>query len=130
MDFTKILRLAFLIMMLFISQNIMSQYSKSHYIPPITTTGNGAANPLDQYLYISTPSEIPVNVVIKPMGGSDITGTVSNSNPWAYYIGNGTNTNLIVTAGSLDGIAYNNKGFIIDSEEVKNVSASLFSGSY
>ena len=82
MDFTKILRLAFLIMMIFISQNTMSQYSKSHYIPPITTTGNGAANPLDQYLYISTPSETPVNVVIKPMGGSDITGTVSNSNPW------------------------------------------------
>ena len=130
MDFTKILRLSFLIMMIFISQNIMSQYSKSHYIPPITTTGNGAANPLDQYLYISTPSETPVNVVIKPMGGSDITGTVSNSNPWEYYIGNGTNTNLIVTAGSLDGIAYNNKGFIIESEDLTYVSARLFAGSY
>ena len=130
MDFTKILRLSFLIMMIFISQNTMSQYSKSHYIPPITTTGNGAANPLDQYLYISTPSETPVNVVIKPMGGSDITGTVSNSNPWEYYIGNGTNTNLIVTAGSLDGIAYNNKGFIIESEDLTYVSARLFAGSY
>ncbi|GIR20796.1 MAG: hypothetical protein CM15mP36_00030 [Flavobacteriales bacterium] len=77
----KILRIVFLILIALSSNNTIAQYSKSHYIPPITTTGNGAANPLDQYLYISTPSETPVNVVIKPMGGTDITGTVSNSNP-------------------------------------------------
>ena len=57
-----------------------SQYSKSHYIPPITTTGNGAASPLDQYIYISTPSETPVNVTIRPLGSEEITGLVSNSN--------------------------------------------------
>ena len=32
--------------------NTIAQYSKSHYIPPITTTGNGSANPLDQYLVL------------------------------------------------------------------------------
>ena len=78
MGFMKILRIVFIILIAFSYNNTIAQYSKSHYIPPITTTGNGAANPLDQYLYISTPSETPVNVVIKPMGGSDITGTVSN----------------------------------------------------
>ncbi|NDB78876.1 gliding motility protein, partial [archaeon] len=129
MGFTKMLRLAFLTIIIFISQNTMSQYSKSHYIPPITTTGNGAANPLNQYLYISTPSETPVNVVIKPMGGSDITGTVSNSNPWEYFIGNDINTNLILVSSTLDGNPISNKGFIIESDDLTYVSARLFAGS-
>ena len=66
-----------------------SQYSKSHYIPPITSTGDGPAFPLEQYLYVSTPSESPVNVTIRPMGSEEITGIVSNSNPWEYFIGTG-----------------------------------------
>ena len=99
----KTLKLFLFILILLSSNYLISQYSKSHYIPPLTTTGNGAANPLEQYLYISTPSETPVNVVIKPIGGVDITGTASNSNPWAYYIGSGTNTNLINTTNQLNG---------------------------
>ena len=130
MGFKNILRLLFAMLILLSFEQTLAQYSKSHYIPPITTTGNGAANPLDQYLYISTPSETPVNVIIKPMGGTEISGTVSNSAPWEYYIGSGINTNLIITAGSLDGNPYNNKGFIIESEDLTYVSARLFAGSY
>ncbi|MAW67853.1 MAG: gliding motility protein, partial [Flavobacteriales bacterium] len=126
----KILRAFLITVMVLGFQNVLAQYSKSHYIPPITTTGNGAANPLDQYLYISTPSETPVNVVIKPMGGTEIYGTASNTDPWEFYIGNGTNTNLIITSNSLDGNPYNNKGYIIESEDLTYVSARLFAGSY
>ena len=126
----KILRAFLITVMVLGFQNVLAQYSKSHYIPPITTTGNGAANPLDQYLYISTPSETPVNVVIKPMGGTEISGTASNTDPWEFYIGNGTNTNLIITSNSLDGNPYNNKGYIIESEDLTYVSARLFAGSY
>ena len=107
-----------------------SQYSKSHYIPPITTTGNGAASPLDQYIYISTPSETPVNVTIRPLGSEEITGLVSNSNPWAYFIGTGNETNLIVNTNSLNGSVFNNKGFIVESENLIYVSVRLFSGGY
>ena len=92
----KILKLFLFFLILFSSNHLISEYSKSHYIPPITSTGNGSAIPLEQYLYISTPSETPVNVIIKPMGGAETTGTASNSNPWAYYIGSGINTNLII----------------------------------
>ena len=126
----RILRIVFIILIALSYNNTIAQYSKSHYIPPITTTGNGSANPLDQYLYISTPSETPVNVIIKPMGGAEISGTASNSDPWEYYIGSGINTNLIITAGSLDGNPFDNKGFIIESEDLTYVSARLFAGSY
>ena len=124
------MRFIFLTIAILFFQNSIAQYSKSHFIPPITSTGNGAASPLEQYLYISTPSETPVNVIIKPLGGAEISGTASNSDPWEYYIGSGTNTNLIITTGSLDGSPYNNKGFIIESEDLTYVSARLFAGSY
>ena len=130
MGFMRILRIVFIILIALSYNNTFAQYSKSHYIPPITTTGNGSANPLDQYLYISTPSETPVNVIIKPMGGTEISGTASNSDPWEYYIGSGTPTNLIITAGSLDGNPFDNKGFIIESDDLTYVSARLFAGSY
>ena len=130
MGFMRILRIVLIILIALSYNNTFAQYSKSHYIPPITTTGNGSANPLDQYLYISTPSETPVNVIIKPMGGAEISGTVSNSVPWEYYIGSGTPTNLIITAGSLDGNPFDNKGFIIESDDLTYVSARLFAGSY
>ena len=94
-----------------------------------TTTGNGAANPLEQYLYISTPSETPVNVIIKPLGGTEIIGTTSNSDPWAYYIGTGNNTNLIITTNQLNGDTFDDKGYVIEAEDLVYASARLFTGS-
>ena len=97
MNFSKLLKFFFTLVLIFSYQVSFSQYSKSHYIPPVTSTGNGAANAEVQYIYISTPSENPISVTIFPMGGDPVTNnTVSNSNPWEYYIGNGTNTNLMI----------------------------------
>ena len=105
-----------------------TQYSKSHFIPPITTTGDGAAFPVEQYIYVSTPSETPVSVTIRSLGNEEITGLVSNSNPWAYFIGSGNETNLIVNTNSLNGSVFNDKGFIVESENLIYVSVRLFSG--
>ena len=66
-----------LILFILSSFNLFAQFSKTHYIPPVATTGDGAANPLDQYLYISTPNETPVDVTITPIGGESITVSVS-----------------------------------------------------
>ena len=59
----------------------------------------------------------------------DSTGTVSNSNPWEYFIGNDINTNLILVSSTLDGNPISNKGFIIESDDLTYVSARLFAGS-
>ena len=117
----------FAVILLFYNKTL-SQYSKSHYIPPITSTGDGPAFPLEQYLYISTPSENPINVTIRPLGSEEISGLVSNSNPWAYYIGTGNETNLIVNTNSLNGSVFNDKGFIVESDNLIYVSVRLFSG--
>ena len=126
----KVIKFILVLVLFFLFGELNAQYSKSHYIPPITSTGNGAAAPLDQFLYISTPSETPVNVTIKPLGSTEINGTASNTNPWIYNIGTGSNTNLIITTNNLDGNSFSNKGFIVEAEDLVYVSVRLFAGSY
>ncbi|MGY8919996.1 MAG: IgGFc-binding protein, partial [Flavobacteriales bacterium] len=111
------------------SLNSFSQFSKTHYIPPVATTGSGAANPLDQYLYVSTPNEIPFDVTITPIGGTPTTISVSNSSPYEYSIGNNSNTNLIALTSN-SGEKFTNKGFIVEAEDLVYVSARMFSGGY
>ena len=54
---------------IFITINCFSQFSKTHFIPPLTSQTNLAE---DQYLYISTPSTTVVNFKITEIGGNSI----------------------------------------------------------
>ena len=116
------------ILVCFVFQNISAQFSKTHYIPPIATTGSGPAAPQTQHLYISTPNEIPFNVTINPIGGTPITVQVSNANPYEYYIGAGVDTNFIAQT-NLSGQNLTDKGFIIEAEDLVYVSVRLFTSS-
>ena len=122
------LRVIFTIIFTFLFKDIVAQYSKSHYIPPVTTQAmGGASSPCQQYLYISTPSEIPINVTIKHIGGITQSNNVSNNEPWSYYIGTGDNTNLIIKSANISSTPFSDKGFIIESEGLIYASARLFS---
>lgn len=77
----SLIRNLLFILVLFISGIGYSQLSKTHYIPPLTSAEFGNANPEDQYIYISTPSNSLVPYTIIPVGQpTTINGTVS-SNP-------------------------------------------------
>ena len=123
--FKGYLKILLFILVCFVFQNINAQFSKTHYIPPIATTGSGPAAPQTQHLYISTPNEIPFNVTINPIGGTAITVQVSNANPYEYYVGDGVDTNFI-TQTNLSGQNLTNKGFIIEAEDLVYVSVRLF----
>ncbi|MED5354286.1 MAG: gliding motility protein, partial [Bacteroidota bacterium] len=123
--FSGYLRFLLFIILCFVFQDINAQFSKTHYIPPIGTTGSGAASPQIQYLYISTPNEIPFNVTINPIGGTPETVQVSNANPYEYYVGTGTDTNFIAQT-NLSGQNLSDKGFIIEAEDLVYVSVRLF----
>jgi len=126
--FSGYLRFLLFIILCFVFQDINAQFSKTHYIPPIGTTGSGAASPQIQYLYISTPNEIPFNVTINPIGGTPETVQVSNANPYEYYVGTGTDTNFIAQT-NLSGQNLSDKGFIIEAEDLVYVSVRLFTSS-
>lgn len=106
-----------------------AQLSKTHYIPPLTSAEFGNANPEEQYIYLSTPSAIDIAYTIIPVGqptSNYITGVVSNSNPKEIYIGTG-NVQLFMASSTTSTIT-NNKGYIIEAEDVIYASVRMNAG--
>ena len=73
-----------ILLFIFASINCFSQFSKTHYIPPLSGSNSIAAQ--EQYLYISTPSLTPVKVKINAIGVGITNVTVSQNNPYVYTI--------------------------------------------
>ncbi|HEU4789328.1 MAG TPA: gliding motility protein, partial [Flavobacterium sp.] len=112
-----------LVLITFFSLNCFSQFSKTHYIPPLISA-IGLVE--DQYLYISTPSLTDVNFKIISNGGTVIYGTVNSNNPYRYSIGTGDNTQLFTPITSTGIVA--NKGYVIEAEDLIYVSARVNAG--
>ncbi len=92
-----------------------SQFSKTHYIPPISNALG--IEPQDQYLYVSCPSIKPVNIRVIQLGGTNINATASRDNPYVLNIGYGGNTQLMVEGQNVN-VIQKNKGFIIEAEDL------------
>ena len=104
-----------------------AQFSKIHYIPPLSGTNDASGSAQEQYLYISTPTVAPVNFRIIQLGGTTINGVVSKSNPYIYNAGFGISTQLMVQKTDVNTIQ-TNKGFIIDADDLVYVSVRLIAG--
>lgn len=102
------------------------QFSKTHYIPPLSAANSVAAQ--EQFLYISTPSEVPVSFVIKRIGATSVSGTVSREIPYVYNIGYGNDSQLIVASNLVNSVR-SNKGFIVEAEDLVYVTVRLIAGS-
>jgi gliding motility-associated-like protein len=103
-----------LIFIFLISFNCIAQFSKTHYIPPLTSSSSAGVTPQDHYIYISTPSIQNVKFKIFPIGGTPILGTVNKVTPYRYSIGSGDNSQLFESSSNTG--KSSNKGFIIESE--------------
>lgn len=119
--------LLYSIFVLIFSLNCFSQFSKTHYIPPLSGSSNQSSIVLDQYMYISTPSINPINFTISEIGGTIISGTVSRDTPYVYFIGNGTDTQIHVDQ-SIVGTVLNNKGYIVEADDLVYVSVRVTAG--
>ncbi|SDX27043.1 T9SS type B sorting domain-containing protein [Flavobacterium degerlachei] len=114
-----------LIFFTFLSISCFAQFSKTHYIPPLSGAESQAAQ--EQFLYISTPSVTPVNFKINQLGGTIISGTVSQSTPYTFNAGYGTDSQLHVKE-SLISTILTNKGYIIEADNVIYVTARVIAG--
>jgi hypothetical protein len=99
-----------------------SQFSKTHYIPPITSATNSGMAPGEQYLYISTPNTSPVIVTVTPIGGTPFTLTVTNGTPIQYPINTTTSGNTgrnsqLFTPNNAIGVL-TNKGYFIEATDL------------
>jgi gliding motility-associated-like protein len=102
-----------LIFFIFLSISCFAQFSKTHYIPPLTANDNLVE---DHYLYISTPSTKDVNFKIIAIGGTVLNRVVSNNSPYRLFIGQGDDTQLFTPKQAI-GIL-KNKGYIIEAEDL------------
>ena len=116
-----------ILLFIFASINCFSQFSKTHYIPPLSGSNSIAAQ--EQYLYISTPSLTPVKVKINAIGVGITNVTVSQNNPYVYTIGPGTDTQLMASSDFVN-TTLSDKGFIIEAESLVYVAARVLAGNY
>ena len=105
--------------------NCFPQFSKTHYIPPLS--GSSSVGAESQFIYISTPNTSPVSFSIIEVGGGTILGTVSRDTPYVYDIGFGNDTQLMVDSSMAANIM-NNKGYIIEADDLIYVSTRNTAG--
>lgn len=111
---------------------LWGQLSTQHYIPPITISEDSqpANTPLEQWIYISTPSASEVSYIIKPIGGgADIYGSVSNSTPGKHNTETSFNVfdTQLITSNADTGAVLSDKGYLIEAEKPIYVSVRLTS---
>jgi gliding motility-associated-like protein len=111
-----------LLIFTFLSISCFAQFSKTHYIPPLSNANS--LEPQGQFMYISSPSLTPVNFKIILIGNSIISGTVSRDLPYSLDLGNGFDTQLLITASDVGKIK-SNKGYIIEAEDLVYVTVRL-----
>ena len=102
--------------------NCFSQFSKTHYIPPLSNSPS--QDPLGQYMYISCPSVTPISFQIKEIGGATISGFVSRDAPYIHQIGAGNDTQLLVSSYDVSTVK-NNKGYIVQAQDLVYVNVRL-----
>lgn len=110
-----------LILLVLCSFTSFGQFSKTHYIPPLSNSNTISAE--EQYLYISTPSINEVNFRIINIGGAVVNAVVSRDNPYVHFVGIG-NTQLMQSSFSTSAIT-TNKGFIIEADDLVYVTVRV-----
>lgn len=110
------------LLLAFFTISCFSQFSKTHYIPPLCNTD--AYGIEEQYLYISSPSITNVNYTIRAIGGATTSGVVRRDNPQSIFIGSGSDTQLLANGVKISTVL-NNKGYVIEAEDLVYVTVRL-----
>lgn len=113
------------ILFLIFSISVFSQFSKTHYIPPLS--GSDSVPAEEEFIYISTPSTTPINFTIKELGGMNITGTVSRDVPYVYDANSGSAGQLVVEQAAANTIM-DNRGYVVEADDVVYVTIRVIAG--
>ena len=112
-----------IIFSILISGSCLAQFSKTHYMPPISNSNSIPIGP--QFLYISTPSINPITYQIKQLGSTIVTGTVSRDLPAVFDTSINGNPNQFVVESSSLNTVLSNRGYIVEAQDVIYVAARL-----
>jgi len=115
-------KLLYLLIIVFVGFSVHGQFSKTHYIPPLSNSSSMIIG--NKFIYISTPSINPINVQLKEIGGNTINASVSRDAPFVYDTNSGTPDQLFVNQNQVNEVL-SNKGYIIEAEDVVYVSVRV-----
>lgn len=111
------------ILLLVLSSSCFAQFSKTHYIPPVSHSDS--QEPQEQVMYISSPSITKIKFQIKNSTGDLLMeGKVSRDEPYPYQIGSGNDTPFMIDKSDVNTIK-NNKGFIVEAEDLVYVTVRV-----
>ncbi len=115
-------QLLLLYIFLTVTVSSFAQFSKTHYIPPIS---NSSLTPVgEQFIYISCPSITPITFQLKEIGGVTINGTVSRDTPFVYDVTTNNSSQLTVDeAGAA--MIHNDMGYIVEAQDIVYVSVRV-----
>lgn len=99
--------------------NGYTQFSKTHYIPPLTKESSNG----EYYIYISTPTSTNVKFKIIEIGGNSISGTVNNNKPYVYDLSKGNPGQLFVDKTQIGTVS--DKGYIVEADDLIYVSVRV-----
>uniref|UniRef100_UPI00375329BD gliding motility protein n=1 Tax=Flavobacterium sp. TaxID=239 RepID=UPI00375329BD len=116
-------RLLLYIIITLLSINCYSQFSKTHYIPPLSNSDS--MPPGSQFLYISTPSVTPINFLIKQLGSTTISGTVSRDIPFVFDTTSSGSGNQFLASQGLANTIMSDSGYIIEAEDMVYVTGRV-----
>lgn len=120
------IRLLLYTLFLLVTTTVYSQFSKAHYIPPLSASSSMTIGA--KYIYISSPSTTPVNFIIKQIGGISINGTVSRDLPYEFNIDTQGNPNQLFYNFNQINSVQSNKGYIVEAGDLVYVSVRIVSG--
>lgn len=115
--------LASLLLLFLLPVLCVAQFSKTHYLPPLSSSMDMPIN--EKYLYISTPSITPVQFTIKQIGSTNITGTVSRDNPYIFDTTSSGNPSQFVVDQIDANMILQDAGYIIEAEDLISVSGRI-----
>ncbi|RYZ44386.1 MAG: gliding motility protein, partial [Sphingobacteriales bacterium] len=117
----------YLLLCLISSLSLTAQFSKTHYLPPLSGSENVLSE--EQYIYISTPSVAPVAFRVIYLGGEVINATVSRDAPYVLSMGFvQDNDSQIMTPASEVAQIRADKGVIIEADDLIYASIRLIAG--
>lgn len=114
------MKIRLLILLLLFSVCGFSQFSKTHYIPPLCRSNDMLVG--RQVMYVSTPSTTAVTIAIKQIGGNTINGSITRDTPYILDI---ANANSFTLNESMCNTVMNNKGYIVEASDMVYVTVRV-----
>lgn len=114
-----------LLLLLLLPIYASAQFSKTHYLPPLSSPES--LNAEEIYLYISTPNPTWVDVRINRLGQAPLDVQVARDYPYILNLGGFSTSPMMVSSNNAAQVV-SNKGIVVEAEDMVYAAVRLIGG--